>query len=195
MTGIICTPLWVERACLLGAAAAPVVHTGRGPTHRLRFPATAIAVVGVAGALDPTLRPGDLVVAQELRYDGGVVPCPSAPLLHAALLRLGLRVRLGPLFSAERIVHGSARTRSAQTGALAVDTESAFLALSAAPGHAVAVRAIVDTPAHPLLRPGTVRRGVVALRALRSAAPALDHWSAAVGAPHNVPADHHREVS
>src|SRR5690606_17931815 len=47
------------------------------------------------------------------------------------------------------------------------------------------VRAIVDTPDHPLWRPGTVIRGFRALRALRRAAPAIAPWAAAA---------HEREV-
>src|SRR5207249_3069845 len=38
------------------------------------------------------------------------------------------------------------------------------------------VRSVVDTPDHPLWRPGTVLRGVAGLRSLRAAAPALREW-------------------
>jgi 4-hydroxy-3-methylbut-2-enyl diphosphate reductase len=179
--GIVCTPLRSERAALWGAVSAPVVRTGRGPAHRLDGPADAIAVAGVAGALDGSLRPGELVVAQELRRAGAVFPSGAAPLLHAALRRLGLPVRLGPIYSAERVVSGPARHALSATGAIAVDTESAFLAETCPGGRAIAIRAIVDTPTAPLLRTGTIRRGVLALRALRAAAPALDQWSAALG--------------
>ncbi|KZM74331.1 hypothetical protein [Nocardia terpenica] len=179
--GIVCTPLRSERAALRGTVSAPVVRTGRGPTRRPSWPAGGpIAIAGVAGALDRALRPGDLVVADEIRSAATVVPSPAAPLLHAALRRRGLRATLGPIYSAERVVDGPARTRLADTGAVAVDTESAFLA-DAADGRAVALRAIVDTPDAPLLRPGTPWRGVLALRALRAAAPVLDQWSAAAG--------------
>ena len=62
---------------------------------RLRgIPARAVAVVGVCGALDPSLRPGDVVVATEVRGpEGRSIPCPRAPLLAAEVARLGLRVR------------------------------------------------------------------------------------------------------
>ncbi|MBB5912121.1 4-hydroxy-3-methylbut-2-enyl diphosphate reductase [Nocardia transvalensis] len=179
--GTVCAPLRSEWAALRGATAAPMVRTGRGPTHRLNSPTGAIAVAGVAGALDPALCPGDLVVAQEIRRAGSALPSLAAPLLHAALRRLGLPVHLGPIFSAENIVDGPARTRLATTGALAVDTESAFLADAAPDGRTVVVRAIVDTPGAPLVHPGTVLRGIRALHALRCAAPVLDQWSAALG--------------
>ncbi|MFD0744950.1 hypothetical protein ACFQ1L_26390 [Phytohabitans flavus] len=43
------------------------------------------------------------------------------------------------------------------------------------------MRAVVDTPEHPLWRFGTPARGVRALRALRRAVPALQQWAAATG--------------
>lgn len=181
-SGIVCTPLLSERASLWGAVAAPVVRTGRGPKHRPSWPdSSPIAVVGVAGALNHTLRPGDLVVAQEIRSAATVLPSPAGSLLHGALRRRGLRTALGPVYSAEHVVDGSGRERLAETGAIAVDTESAFLAAAAPTGQTAVLRAIVDTPAAPLLRPGTPWRGVLALRALRTAAAVLDEWSAAVG--------------
>jgi 4-hydroxy-3-methylbut-2-enyl diphosphate reductase len=45
----------------------------------------------------------------------------------------------------------------------------------------VAVRAIVDTTDHGLWTPGTIGRGIAALRALRRAIPALEQWAASVG--------------
>ncbi|MBF6174760.1 phosphorylase family protein [Nocardia blacklockiae] len=180
-SGIVCAPLRSEWAALRGAITTPVVRTGRGPTHRLETTAGPIAVAGVAGGLDPRVLPGDLVVAQEIRRDGTALPSKAAPLLYAALRRLGLRVHLGPIHSAERIVDGAARTRLAATGALAVDTESAFLADAVPDGRTVVIRAVVDTLDAPLVHPGTVLRGIRALHALRCAAPVLDLWSAALG--------------
>jgi 4-hydroxy-3-methylbut-2-enyl diphosphate reductase len=43
------------------------------------------------------------------------------------------------------------------------------------------VRAVVDTPDHPLVHPGTVARGIAALTSLRRAAPVLAAWCAALG--------------
>lgn len=78
-------------------------------------------------------------------------------------------------------MHGRGRAALAATGALAVDMESASLAEASAGGPLAAVRAIVDTAAHPLLRPGTVARGLAGLAALRRAAPVLADWAAALG--------------
>jgi 4-hydroxy-3-methylbut-2-enyl diphosphate reductase len=208
-SGLVCTPLLVEQLALRGRVAAPVVRTGSGPAGRVpperAFSRAAIAttpvgtredderpvvhrpvlVAGVGGALADGLRPGDLVVSDELRTRGARYPSQAAPLLAAALRRLGLTVHVGPVYSSDHVVRsGDERRDLAQRlapHALAVDTESAFLAARAPLGQTVAVRAVVDTPSEPLLRPGTAWRGVVGLRALRAAAPVLDQWAAATG--------------
>ncbi|MEU2350945.1 4-hydroxy-3-methylbut-2-enyl diphosphate reductase [Modestobacter sp. NPDC049651] len=184
-TPVVATPLRVEHAALAGRVpGARVLRTGMGPARSAAADlsgASAVLVAGVAGALDPALEPGDLVVAAELRGpDGAVTPCPAAPLLAAALRRRGLRVHVGPLATVDGVVTGRRRAELAATGALAVDTESAALAAGA--GVPVsAVRAVVDTPRHPLVSPGTPARGLRALAALRRAAPALAEWAAAAG--------------
>ena len=92
-----------------------------------------VAIAGVAGALDADLRPGDLVVASELRtVDGEIVRrLPGADLLAAELLRAGCRVRIGPVVSSSSLVRSpGARRALAGTGALCVDMESAFIARS-----------------------------------------------------------------
>lgn len=176
------TPLAVERAALRGALPGlRMVRTGMGPdrARASRVAAGPAVVAGVGGGLDRSVRPGDLVVASEVRAADGAVGCPSAPLLAGALRRLGLRVHVGPILSTPRLFdHG--RGAAAAFGALAVDMESAWLAPTVGPF--AVVRAIVDTPDHPLWSPGTVVRGVRALRALRRAAPALHQWAAATGA-------------
>lgn len=137
---------------------------------------------------DPAaVRPGDLVVATEVRGPGSTVPCPSAPALATALRRLGLRVHSGPLYSDGRLATGAARRALTATGALAVDMESAALAAMAAGRPFAVVRAVVDAPGYPLWHPGTVPRGLAALRALRLAVPALAAWCGAVpGMPESV---------
>jgi 4-hydroxy-3-methylbut-2-enyl diphosphate reductase len=57
--------------------------------------------------------------------------------------------------------------------------ESGWLAAGAGGGPFAVVRAVVDTPSLPLVRPGTLVRGFTALRSLRRAAPALRDWFAA----------------
>jgi 4-hydroxy-3-methylbut-2-en-1-yl diphosphate reductase len=179
---VVCTPLLVEQVALGRLpGGARVVRTGMGP--RPALPEGPAIVAGVAGSLSVDVRPADVVVASEVRGAGAPVAVPSAPLLAGALRRLGLRVHVGPIVSRPKPVDGAARDELAATGALAVDMESAYLA--PARGAFAVVRTIVDTPDHPLWRPGTVVRGIRALRALRRAAPAVAQWAAAA---------HEREV-
>jgi 4-hydroxy-3-methylbut-2-en-1-yl diphosphate reductase len=181
---VVCAPLLVERAAL--GRGLPVRRTGYGPARSAAAAAALAAdsprpvlVAGVAGAIDPTLRPGDLVVADEVRGDGAAaVPVPTAAALAAALRELGLRVHVGPLYSGTAL---GAERGPAADGALAVDLETAWLAPAAGGGPFAAVRVIVDTPGAPLARPGTPARGLRALRALHRATPALHSWLAATG--------------
>ncbi|WP_285708202.1 4-hydroxy-3-methylbut-2-enyl diphosphate reductase [Microtetraspora sp. NBRC 16547] len=191
MNTVICTALGIEaRAVRDGipdsARGVEVIRIGMGPDsagqaeNRLAR-AGALAVTGFGGALDESLRPGDVVVASEIRFGGRTLPCPSAPLLAGELARAGLPVRTGPLVTSDHIVTGAERRRLADEGALAVDMESGPVAVVAAGRPFAAVRVIVDTPAVPLLRPATIRGGVLASRTLRQVGPALARWAAACG--------------
>ena len=179
-TAAVLTPLRSERTALRGVVSAPVIRSGRGPSRCIGCTGP-VLVAGVAGALSRQLRPGDLVVATDLRTDTGISRSLAAPLLFGAVRRLGLRVHLGPLLSRTRVVFGRDRAAQAESGAVAVDTESAYLAAQVAAGQTVALRAISDTPDAGLLSPGIIWRGISALRALRAAAPAIDQWFAATG--------------
>jgi len=189
---VICAPLAVEHAALASALRPlPVLRTGKGQARsrasaaRTELRDRPLAIAGLAGAMTDGLRPGDLVVATELRTDparsGAERTIPAAPLVAGALARAGLPVRLGPIASTAKIVHGAARAAFAAAGVLAVDMESAQLATAAGEQPVLVVRAVVDTPAHPLLRPGTASRGLRALRNLRAAAPVLRQWQQALG--------------
>ncbi|RIK91723.1 MAG: hypothetical protein DCC71_24860, partial [Proteobacteria bacterium] len=68
-------------------------------------------------------------------------------------------------------------------GARAVDMESAWLADGAGGRPLAVLRVVSDGPGHELLRPAVVVNGLVALRRLRDAAPALADWAAAVADP------------
>jgi 4-hydroxy-3-methylbut-2-enyl diphosphate reductase len=183
---IICTPMRVERAAVLaGRSGAQVVRTGIGARRtRLRQGRLdgvgPVAVLGVAGGLAPQVKPGDVVVASEVRTDGLTIACPSAPLLAGALRRVGLRTHIGPIVSSAGVVGGRERAALAATGALAVDMETAQLAELCSGRSFAVVRAVVDTADAPLLRLGTARRGVAALDALRRAAPVVAQWAAAI---------------
>lgn len=174
----VCTPLRAEWLAVRARIHhAEVRHTGMARGERGRGP---VLVTGVAGGLGEPVRPGDLVVATEIRRGDGRTVCPSAPLLAGALRRRGLTAHAGPVVTVDRVLHDPAEQRRlAGSGAIAVDTESALVA--SADGPTAVVRAVVDTPELPLLRPGTAVRGVRALAALRRTAPVIDAWAAATG--------------
>ncbi len=181
MQPVICAPMAVERYALR-RATTPLVRTGMGPARSRRaarlLAGRPVLVAGVGGGLAASVRVGDAVVATSvLGPSGAVVSCPMAAFIADDLRRLGLTVHLGPIVSGERVVTGAARRRLAvESGALAVDTESYWLAPRGDLPFGV-VRMISDTDAQPLLRPGIVRYGLSALANLRRAVPALDGWA------------------
>jgi hypothetical protein len=181
---VLCTPMRIEQAALRPVRRGMrVVRTGMGPRRAAATAATLpggpLVIAGVGGGLAPQVRPGDVVVADEVRGPGTSVQVPSAPLLAGALRRLGLTVHRGPIVSTDRVVTGRDRLELARSGALAVDMESSLLARPGTP--LAVVRSIVDTADHPLLRPGTLGRGVASLLALRATVPVLEQWAAATG--------------
>lgn len=94
-------------------------------------PVEAALLGGFAGALAPDLDPGTVVVADSLLTSSETsIPVPLAESLEESLLGMGLPVARGPLISVDQVV-GDSEDKSMlwrQTGALAVDMESAFLA-------------------------------------------------------------------
>src|SRR5690606_39081628 len=112
------------------------------------------------------------------RTDGTSVPCPSATLLASTLRRsfadnqTNHTVHTGAIISADRIVTGRTRTQLAQTGALAVDMESAWLLAKDSPNGAppepaapavACVRVIADPATGRLLRTATLSHVLTAI--------------------------------
>ncbi len=177
---VIAAPLLVERLALRNAQTL-VVRTGMGPARSRRalgrLGDAAVLVAGVGGGLAPHVRPGDIVVASEVRGpDGAPVPCTNTSTLVDELRGAGLVVHCGPIVSTPRLAAREELARLAATGAHAVDMESWWLAPSGRPF--AVVRAISDSIDQPLLRPTILRNGLAALRALRRAVPAMDAWTA-----------------
>jgi 4-hydroxy-3-methylbut-2-enyl diphosphate reductase len=196
---VVLAPLSIEaRAIRSALPGALVIQTGMGrkrstraalgglpkPTDEVLANAGAVAVAGFCGALDPTLRPGDVVVATEIHGPEGITPCHSAGILAATLADIGVEARLGPMVSTDHVVAGSERRRLVeQTGAIAVDMESAWLAVAAGDRPLAVLRVVVDTPGRELKSSplATARGGVRAYRSLVKAAPALAPWAEAAG--------------
>jgi 4-hydroxy-3-methylbut-2-enyl diphosphate reductase len=179
----IAAPLLVERLAVR-SARTPVIQTGMGPDRSRRSRAVlagaAVLVAGVGGGLVPRARVGDIVVASEVRGPDGARSCDFTELLMDELGRAGLPVHCGPIVSRPKLARRAELARLAAAGALAVDMESWWLAPDAGTPFAV-VRAISDGVDAPLFSPTVVRGGMMALRALRRAVPALDAWAAQLG--------------
>jgi 4-hydroxy-3-methylbut-2-enyl diphosphate reductase len=124
-------------------AGVPIVRVGLGAPGCL--PEGRLVSLGLAGALVDGLEPGDLLVAREIVSDEGTRLWAGEPLSVPG-------ARAGVVCAATCVVDDPEKRRglAARTGADAVDMESAALAAS---GRLVgSVKAISDTPAHPVGR-------------------------------------------
>lgn len=222
-SGLIClAPLRIEALAVTsglrdvprrsGLGPFEVIRSGVGPRRAsataMRLTASleaagahpVVCVTGVCGGLEPSLEPGQIVVADAVvGVDGSHLALPTAPSLAAALAAAGLAVRVGPILTTDRLVRGPARRALADRGAVAVDMESAVLASAPWPGPLAVVRAVVDTADAELLSTATLRGGSMALDRLRRAAPVVAAWAATASLPdrpdhlHLTP-HHHQEV-
>ncbi|MFS2294936.1 MAG: hypothetical protein FWJ90_19945, partial [Actinomadura sp.] len=134
---VVCAALGLEaRAVRRGLTRTPVVVVGYRARRAARLPddCAALVTVGFGGALDERLRPGDVLVADEIRATAPgfePVPCSAPRLLAQELIRDGLSVQVGPLVTAGRVVRGAGRAVLAARGARAADMESAVVAARA----------------------------------------------------------------
>ena len=138
---VVLAPLRIEAlAVRSGLPGIRVKRSGMG-RHQLDVGvADAIGVAGLCGAVDPSLRAGDVVLATELRSeDGKTVPCPDSALLAEPLRRIGLKTTSGTVYTASKILGRDERLALRDAGVIAVDMESAWIA-EAALDRPVAVR-------------------------------------------------------
>jgi len=139
---------------------------------------TAVALVGVAGALASQLVPGDLIIASELRSTESSTSrtLPGAAMLGAEFKRSRFAVHTGPVVTSPKYVPAKERENLAATGALAVDMESSWV-MDYLPNNPLAViRSISDTATR-----GPVFGGLRALGSLSSARGPLERWARACG--------------
>jgi 4-hydroxy-3-methylbut-2-enyl diphosphate reductase len=158
---VVLAPLRVEAWAVRG------IRTGMG-VRTFAADVGAVVVAGLCGAVDPSLRPGDLVVASEVRGDGEPVACDTS-------IATALGARVGPVVSLDHVA-GPAE-RALLGDALAVDMESYWLARHAGDRPVAVVRAVVDSAGRRLLDPRTIPAGIAGLLALRRAAGVLAAWA------------------
>jgi 4-hydroxy-3-methylbut-2-enyl diphosphate reductase len=182
---LVLAPMLLEANAVRRGLTQPTSQVQRAGMGPVRAGKTALAskagsfgamiVMGTAAALDPALRPGDLVVATEVTDGTTTVALPGATMLAGELRRAGLRARAGKLVTVSHLIRASERDRLAASGALAADMETLAL-LGAADGRPSAViRAVSDAG----IGPGMVTGGLAALKSLRAAAAVAEKWAAA----------------
>jgi 4-hydroxy-3-methylbut-2-enyl diphosphate reductase len=188
MSGLtVLAPLSVEaRAVRAGASWARVERIGMGPRRAARGARVTegdpLLIAGFCGALDPELKPGDVVLASELRGPTGTTRCPDPTILAGVLRRGGLRVRVGPIASSQRLVVRERRRALQRSGALAVDMESAWVAAATRARPLATLRVVLDTHRQELYRPmRTMAGAAIAYRTLRSASALVESWARALG--------------
>jgi hypothetical protein len=144
----IVTATWLETAAAqLCARGVRVIGAGVS-LRRLDGSALPEAVLscGLAGALDPRLRRGDLVVPDFLVDAGGRrFDCDPelAARLRGAAAELGHSAWGGGLLTSDRLLVAGDRLRSGAEGLVAVDMEAALLA--ARVRRIAAVKVVLDT--------------------------------------------------
>jgi 4-hydroxy-3-methylbut-2-enyl diphosphate reductase len=178
----VAAPLRIEALAISGAVTVTGMGRAKAEAAGAKLAATSpgpVALVGVAGGVDPDLRLGQLVVATEVRsLDGSIVrSLPGAELIAEDLRQAGLKVRTGPLVSSPRLIRSrQQRAELAATGVVAVDMESAWFVEQLPEGPVAVVRAISDTPDR-----GMVFNGVRAIATLLRVRQSLERWAVATG--------------
>jgi 4-hydroxy-3-methylbut-2-enyl diphosphate reductase len=189
---LIAAPMRLEATLISRAAKEALVErTGTGPA-RARYaaaglaarPASALVVVGFAGGLDRQATPGEVIVATDVfsAFDEGHreerVTCELAGQLLTLLAGLGLKLRTGSIVCVSRPAPPQRRAELLATGALAVDTESVWLAAGSAGRPFGVVRVVLDGADAADNRPRYAGGALRAGWALRRVAAALEGWRA-----------------
>jgi len=144
---------------------------------------TLIVSAGCAGGLDPSLLPGDVVLATALNGDGAAGALPTDASRRADAVRVaaaaGLRAVEGPVVCSAAVLTTVAEKRAAAAvGAIAVEMEGGPVAAAAAAARVpfLSVRTILDGAEHAVIVPPALidpARGAV--RPLAAAAYLATH--------------------
>ena len=118
---VVLAPLRIEAlAVRSGLPGIKVKRSGMG-RHQLDFgDADAIGVAGLCGAVDPSLRAGDVVLATELRHeDGKTVAVPGQRAPRRAARRIGLKTTSGTDLHRAKILGRDERLALRDAGVIA----------------------------------------------------------------------------
>ena len=135
------------RTCIVGIGRIAGEHAA---AQLDSAPCRLLLSLGFAGALDPNLHAGDLVVVNAYLY-GSSAPAPGAPLTTRAAMLLrqaGLSALEGAVLTVDEPLLAPLAKRRAYdgSGALVVDMEGRWIADAAASRHVpfVGIRAVLD---------------------------------------------------
>jgi hypothetical protein len=175
---VVVAPLRIEAlAVRAGLPGIKVRRSGMGRRQVDFGDADAVGIAGLCGAVDPSLRAGDIVLGTELRSeDGTTVACPNSALLAEPLRRMGLTTMSGTVYTASKILGREERLALRDKGVIAVDMESAWIAEEARNRSVAVLRVVVDTAERRLASPRTLLAGVRGLWSLRRASAAFVDW-------------------
>lgn len=113
-------------------------------------PGDAVILCGLAGGLTTDLHPGDVVIPDEMSFEGGPVRSLDASLvsvLRTAAGSLGFEACGGRLVTASHLVSGDERAIWAGRGFIAADMEAALLPEKS---RFAVIRVILDVPDHSI---------------------------------------------
>ncbi len=156
----------------------PGAPTGFEHAVAVDTPVNLLVSAGFCGGLDPSLKPGDLILATEIIHRGQTIRIAPALLkrAQAALDRGGVAYRPGPIVTAPRVIATRADKASlhVDTGAVGVEMEAGVLAAWAQTREIpfLAVKSVLDPADADLpLRTGwdAIRRPGAAIRVGRAA--------------------------
>jgi len=151
----VCTALGADRRVRIGVSGANAARAEASAAQMCRQGARAVLSIGISGGLDPALKPGDLVIGENVIADDAVIYASDRQLLAAIISAHSGKSRderekhrFVSLFGADEIVSSvAAKKKLRETrAAIAVDMESHGAAKAAAGANVpfLAIRAIAD---------------------------------------------------